>query len=822
MSKFQIYGNRTSEETTLELENRKLAKEAASEAIVLLRNDNNVLPLKTKKVALYGAGARLTIKGGSGSGDVHERYNVNIEDGLKNNGLEILSTSWLERFTTKYEQDKKDFKEMVEKEIKGYPVWKVMAMFDKIHEFKLAYPQGDEIKEEDLSKDTDTAIYVISRQAGEGDDRKLEKGDYLLADVEVNNIKTCVENYKHVIVVINCGSSLDLSPIIDLNIEAILYYGQAGEEGGNALGEILTGKVTPSGKLTDTWANDYFDYPSAREVLNPEVKLEENYYEGIYVGYRWFDAKNINPLFPFGFGLSYTTFEHKVNSINVEKNVVTVKVDVKNIGKEYSGKEIIQLYLSKPNNKYDGEKYALVAFNKTKLLKPNEEESLTLSFDIKDFATYDEVLSSYVLEEGHYQLSVGNSSDNITSVCLLDNAHDFVVEKCKKLPNSLVKFEDFYNESLILETKELPIYPLVLEETKVNKYEYKVTSNNTWVNEKLNLLNDKELAMYTMGGGYFTKTYNKVGGACGFTTSLLVKKGIPNIVMSDGPAGLNLMQKVAYSKGGSVRYVDELPEDWQWGWINKVMKVLPMIKAKPNKHTYCYQYCTAWPNATDLAQTWNIKLVENVGKAVGQEMLVMGVTLWLAPALNIHRNPLCGRNFEYYSEDPLISGSFAAAITRGVQSNGGVGVTIKHFACNNRENDRMQVSSNLSERAFREIYLKGFRIVCKDQPYALMSSYNRINGVYAPNNRELLIDILRCEWGYQGLVMSDWNAVDQCSNKEAILSGNNMIMPGRKDVYKDILKSLNNKKIKKEDLLVGATYALELIYKAKTTKDFLK
>lgn len=821
MEKFRIYGNRTADETELEKKNRLLAREVAKEGFVLLKN-NNVLPLKDKKISLFGAGARLTVKGGSGSGDVHERYSVSIEQGLLNNGVEIANTAWLDRFTKKYEQDKKEFVDKVEDAIKGYTLFNVMAMFAKISEFKLAYPVGDEIKPEDLSDDADTCIYVIARQAGEGDDRKPEKGDYYLSDLEVNNIKICSKHYTNVIVVVNCGGMLDISPLDELNVGAIIYYGQAGEEGGNALAEVLTGKATPCGKLTDTWGKTYSDYPLslAKDFPKPD-KLDENYYEGIYVGYRWFDAKNNKPMYPFGFGLSYTQFAHSVKEIKVNKGIVTVAVSVKNIGSEYSGKEVIQAYLAKPNKKYDGERIGLVAYAKTGILAPNEEQELTLTFDVADSAVYDESKHAFVLENGEYGIFIGTDAISNKPCAVLKAETDIITEQCKNVCKKEKAFEDFKRIGSKTEYDgALPVFALEGITTKVHVYENKLVEVSPKVEKYLKTLSNKQLAMFCMGGGYFTKTFNKVPGACGNTTSRLVKKGIPNIIMADGPAGVNILQKQAFAKHtGFPKYIDELPKDWQWGFLKRLVPKPKFLFAKP-KHLHVYQYCTAWPNATMVAQTWNVSLIEKMGAAIGQEMLVMGVTLWLAPALNIHRDPLCGRNFEYYSEDPYVSGTMASAVTRGVQSNKGVGVTIKHFACNNRENQRMEVSSNLSERALREIYLKGFKIAVRDNPKALMSSYNRINGIYAANNYGLLTDILNCEWGYKGLVMSDWDGVEHCSYTQAIKSGNHMIMPGRKDIYKKLVKAIKKKELTRQDMLYGAARALNIIFDAPTSKGF--
>ena len=813
MEKFRIYGERSEKPSQLELANRQLAQEAAAEGMVLLKNDG-VLPLKEKEIALYGAGARLTVKGGSGSGDVRERYSVSIEEGLKNAGFTILSASWLERFTKEYEEDVRAFHERVEDAIKGYRVWQVMAMFQKIGEFKLAYPVGGRIEKEDIVS-ADTAVYVVARQAGEGDDRKIEGGDFLLSQAEIENIDICVKNYKHVVLVVNCGGILDISPVAD-KVSAVIYYGQAGEEGGNALGKLLCGEYNFSGKLADTWGRNYSDYPTA--AFEQSEKLQEDYHEGIYVGYRWFEAKGVAPLYPFGFGLSYTTFESKFIKAECTGGRVSLTVRVKNTGAS-AGKQVVQAYISRPNNKYFGEKKLLAAFNKTRKLFPGDEAELTLKFDLADCAVYDEAIASFVLEEGDYPVYIGEDSASVIPCVLLRVKGERIVEKCKNL---CVKKRGFKEISFDIKAEEagaLPIAEVGEIPAKEHSYNYTLPAVSSKVRKYLDGLSDEELAMFCMGGGYFTKRFNRVEGACGNTTSRLVKKGIPNIIMADGPAGVNILQKAAFTKSGYIRYVDELPKDWQWGWLKKVIPKLKFLFAK-SKHTHVYQYCTAWPNATTIAQTWNVELASRVGLGIGKEMLKMGVTLWLAPALNIHRDPLCGRNFEYYSEDPLISGQMAAAVTRGVQSVGGVGVTIKHFACNNRENNRMEVSSNLSERALREIYLRGFRMACRENPMALMSSYNKINGVYAPNNRELLTDILRCEWGYNGLVMSDWDAVDKCSYIQAIKCGNNMIMPGRKDIYEKLVQAIAAGELTREEIKFSAAYALNAVFSAATSKGF--
>ena len=374
MSKFKVFGAYTKEESQRERDHRILARRAAADGMVLLKNDG-VLPLENKSIALYGVGARMTVKGGSGSGDVEERYSVSIEQGLLNGGYSIVHPLWLNRFDAKFKADTESWRQSVEEKIKGYGPTRTMEMFDIIHASPLAYPAANPVFEDELTEETDTAIYVVARQVGEGGDRRAQKGDYLLSDVEVESIKLLASAYKNFLLVINCGSTMDLSVLDECNIGAVLYYSQGGMEGGNAFADIVSGIVTPSAKLTDTWALQYSDYPSADtySYLNGDLSYN-NYYEGIYVGYRWFDATKKRVRYPFGFGLSYTDFSYAVEKVEADGSVVTVTVAVTNVGDTYGGKEVLQLYLAKPNARLDHEENGLVAFAKTRLLKPQEKD----------------------------------------------------------------------------------------------------------------------------------------------------------------------------------------------------------------------------------------------------------------------------------------------------------------------------------------------------------------------------------------------------------------------------------------------------------------
>jgi len=817
MEKHRVFGVSTKEETQRERDHRALARRAAAEGMVLLKNEG-ALPLQAKKVALYGAGARMTVMGGSGSGDTHARVNVNVETGLKNAGIEIASTSWLDRFEADYNLRMSEWKAKMNKLADSFSPIRTMDMFNAIHEHHAPQPGSAPVMESDLCDDTDTAIYVLARQAGEGGDRKNERGDYLFSVDEEEALALLSKHYKKLILIINGGSSVDLSVLDKVRIDALIFMGQGGMESGNALADILTGRVSPSGKLVDTWAYKYSDYPSADTYshLNGETNFEE-YREGIYVGYRYFDSFKVKPRFAFGFGLSYTGFSHKALDVSASGTEISVKVEVKNVG-AVAGKEVVQLYLKKPGGRLDCEEKTLVAFAKTLLLEAGEMQTLSLNFDLTDFAGFDEEQNAFLLEKGEYGLFFGNSSDAL-SICGVialngDATTEITRAKLRKPTFEDIKpqhREDTYGEGVPKIEIDASIIKAIIHEKYEPEFDNKI--KNT-----LARLSEKDKISLAVGGGYSIKCFVNVMGAAGRTATSLLKKGIPNIVLSDGPAGLNVNQSVTVMPDGTPRYPDGLPEDWQWGWLKNVGGLLKPPKNK-GKTVYCYM--TAFPCATLQAQSWDIELLEEIGRAVGREMLEIGVSVWLAPGMNIHRNPLCGRNFEYYSEDPLIAGKMAAAITRGVQSHGGVGVSIKHFCCNNQEENRMMVSENLSPRALREIYLKAFRIAIRDgKPWTVMSSYNKINGLHVVNDRELLTVVLRDEWGFDGLVMSDWNAVDQCSYAEAINAGNDLIMPGIKKIRKSLEASLKDGSLDKAALEASAARTLKIVYTSATSHGF--
>ena len=791
------YGATTSNAVSeREKKNAKFSMDAATEGMVLLENKNNALPIASKgKIALFGGGAINTIKGGTGSGDVNQRYKVSVRDGFENAGYDITSSEWIENYEEKYD---KGYEEWYEKNANN-PYIMMLPPY-QLADYKLT---DDDIT---AASGTDTAIYVISRSSGESSDRTETKGDYYLTDEEYANIKKMAESFKNSIVLINTGGITDTKFINEIpELDSVLLMSQGGMEGGTAVVKVLSGVVNPSGKLTATWAENYSDYPSSKTFSsNDGNSLQEDYTEDIYVGYRYFDSFNKKPAYEFGYGLSYTTFDMNVMSVQANEKQVTVKVKVKNTG-NYSGKEVAQVYFSAPSGKIDKPYQELAGYGKTDLLAPGESQVVTISYDTSEMSSYSEEDAAYIMEKGNYVVRVGNSSRNthVGAVLTLDstvtteqlsnqmkidkdidtlsskgNIPYSYAEEANEIANSrkiqlssqglnLIygdKSSKYDDETVITyvanntdnsQTTTSSAVNVNYSEIKKNvdvKKDatlYDVYKKNITMEQFVAGLSNEKLANIVEGIGMGGSTApivgaqsNSVKGAAGETTGNYYEiDGIPNIVLADGPAGIRITQ--SYEDDGK---------------------------------TY-YQYATAWPIGTLLAQTWDPELVEGVGDAIGKEMNEFGVSLWLAPGMNIHRNPLCGRNFEYYSEDPFLTGTMGAAATKGVQSNSGIGVTIKHFAANNQENNRSGENNTLSERALREIYLKGFEMTVKNtQPMAIMSSYNKINGIYTGEDYDLLTDIARGEWNFEGLVMTDWySGADPSKSMHA---GNDLIMPG--------------------------------------------
>ena len=811
----------TAEPTQRELDNLKIAYSAACEGMVLLQNDG-ALPFSGKRIALYGAGASMTIKGGTGSGEVNERHSVTVLEGLQNRGFEITTMDWIQGYEEMYAREKEAYQAERKKRFNIFKIGELMNML--LENFRA--PAGPAITEK---KDTENCVYVLSRQAGEGGDRRAEKGDMFLTDEEAAAIRFCAENYANFVLVINCGSAMDMAFTQEIpGINAILYICQLGTEGGNAVADVLSGAVTPSGRLADTWARTYNDIPFAQEYSYLNGNLKDEYYkEGIYVGYRYFDSFGVEPMYPFGYGLSYTDFAIHSAGVGAEGSRVTVKASVTNTGSTYSGKEVAQLYLSAPNGKLHKEYQSLAAFGKTRLLAPGEMDTLDLSFDLKKLASYRESDNCYVLEAGEYILRLGKNSRDTVVVGAVSLPNEIIVSAHTGICPLREPLEELESRHYDFAPLDPGLPRIILAddaiETVTYTYEAPVLCADPRVRKFMQGLSVEEMVDIVVGIGMFGgETRFNLPGSVGNTTSKFWDRGLANVALCDGPAGLRIQQHSTVSKKGKVKAADKMPLS--------AMDMAPQFVKKfmlgdPEKETSLYQYTTAFPVTAALAQSWNTELLEQVGRAIYTEMKEYGCTYWLAPAVNIHRNPLCGRNFEYYSEDPRLTGVMAAAITKGIQSEPGFYVTVKHFACNNQEDERTFVSSNLSQRALREIYLRAFEEPVREaNAKAIMTSYNRINGVYAPNSHDICTKVLRNEWGFDGVVMTDWFSTNkgQGDNAVAMAAGNDLIMPGGGYHKKNLLAGLKSGLCTEDDLRRCCANVVKQIMNSATQREYIK
>jgi len=747
------------EKVTASQEHITLSKNAAKEGMVLLKNDRNVLPMpEGSRIALFGKGTIDYVKGGGGSGDVTVPYIRNICQGFQALGRKVSvfpdTCAFYEAEVNRQYAEGRAPGLVAEPELPDELVTKAKAF-------------------------ADYAVISISRFSGEGWDRKsvydkiekhkgvhedlfrlqdeiFEEGDFYLTRAEKAMVDKVTAAFDKVIVVLNIGGMIDTSWFADNDaIPSVLLAWQGGMEGGLAEAELLMGIGTPSGKLSDTLARRLEDYPSADTFFDSDDYV--NYYEDIYVGYRYFEtipgaAEKV--VYPFGYGLSYTTFAISRPEITERGGKINVALRVTNIG-ERPGKEVVQGYFSAPQGKLGKPAKQLAGYKKTRLLSPGERQIVTISFAREDMASFDDLgkieKSAYVLEKGEYHFFAGS---NVRSLKEADNvlrlSEDVVVCKLtsRMAPVELEKrmLSDGSYEALPtgtpVDTDANALEPMKQEEMegalpatravstknrraeKTNHVLEDVADGKITLEELISEMSDEDLC-WLMGGQPNTGVANTFGYGNN------EQFGIPNMMSADGPAGLRIRPEVGVC-------------------------------------------ATAFPCATLIACTWDPAVAEEIGKAGGAEVMENNIGVWLTPAVNIHRTPLCGRNFEYYSEDPLLTAKQAAAMVRGIQSNR-VAATVKHFALNNKETNRKNSDSRASERAIREIYLKAFEIIVRESdPWSIMTSYNIINGHRASENSDMLTGILRDEWGYEGMVTTDWWTCGE--NYKEVNAGNDMKM----------------------------------------------
>ncbi|CAM3199358.1 beta-glucosidase [Paenibacillus taichungensis] len=740
----------------------EFSRTVAAEGAVLLKNEGQALPIqKDENVSVFGRIQVNYYRSGTGSGgSVHVAYTTNLLDGLRSKiGLTVN-----EELAAVYEKwiEENPFDD-------GGKVWAAEPWNQK------EMPLTDEVVSQARSKSS-KAIVVIGRTAGEDQDNVDAPGSYRLTEDEKAMLKQVTNHFEQTIVVLNVSNIMDMSWLNDESyvhpIQSVIYSWHGGMEGGNAIADVLAGDVTPSGKLTDTIAYSIEDYPSTSNYGNEFKNL---YQEDIYVGYRYFETFRPEKVqFEFGYGLSYTTFTTKAEDAKLisqdGENSIKVNVTVTNTGTTYAGKEVVQIYYEAPQGQLGKPAKALVAFGKTNLLQPGESQRLTVSFPVDSMASYDDAgvtghASAYVLEAGTYRLYVGTSVKNVEHVSI-DGQDGYVVETIQlveQLQEAMAPTEGFTrmkpgarkddgSYELIfadVPTRQVSMaerieqsLPQTLEQTGNQGYKLRdVKAGKVSLEAFIAQLSDQDLAAIVRGEGMSSPLVTSgTASAFGGVSDSLFNYGIPVACTADGPSGIRM------DSGEKATQVSI---------------------------------------GTLLAATWNAELVEELYVMEGQELLRNQVDALLGPGLNIRRSPMNGRNFEYFSEDPLISGVFAAACTRGIMK-GGSNATLKHFACNNQEKHRSKVDAVVSERALREIYLKGFEIAVKEGgANSIMTSYNPINGHWAASNYDLNTTILRGEWGFQGIVMTDWWAImnDGVEGGPADRKNTNWMVRAQNDLY---------------------------------------
>lgn len=791
---------------------RELRKSAAGCTLFLKRNGD--FPLDAPcEIGLYGSGARQTRKGGTGSGDVNSRFYVTAEKGLERAGFTITSKDWIDR----YDQVKKENHEHFVKQIKSealksgmLPIQYSMGKVECDCDYDIPLGSGD------------TAVYVLSRICGEGADRQWVRGDILLTKTEISDILQLKANYKRFMLVLNVGGPVDLSPVVE-SVDNILLLSQLGAVTGVVLADILLGKADPSGKLTATWIAE-----KDRESIGEFGDINNTRYkEGVYVGYRYYETEGVKPLFPFGFGKSYTDFELQPESAGLHDGILEVSVSVKNTGSR-AGREVVEVYASLPDDRIDQPVRVLAGFEKSPVIEAGEEKTVSVKVDLRDIASFDEIAACYIIPAGDTIISVGEDSSDVKTVCVLRAAIDI---RIKQVRNSLgeTDFTDFVPEKKRTEAADTDFSIIELSENDIECTEVFYDDAEP-VDPIAAQMTDEELALASVGAfgdsavaSVIGQAGQKVPGSAGETYENN-EKGIRGLVMADGPAGLRLDRKYGVDSNGVYSYGNPMFNS-MLEFSPRVAQIYPAIQRKKAERRTArggevkYQFATAIPIGTAIAQSWDVEFARDCGYIVGSEMEIYDVDIWLAPALNVQRDIRCGRNFEYFSEDSLISGYMAAAITNGVQEHEGRYVTLKHYAANNQETNRMASNSCVSERALREIYLRGFEIaVRKSSPAFVMNSYNLINGVHTSERHDLITDVLRSEFGFEGAVMTDW-IVPGMTNKNSEWSypdpakvaaaGTSVFMPGTKHDYEDILTGHKTGKVTREQLEINVTRLLQ-------------
>ena len=771
--------------------NFDLCKAVAAEGTVLLKNDENLLPLsKGTRLAVFGRMQTSYYRCGTGSGGgVVLREIPCILNSLKANSDLVLDENLIAAYTDWVKENPFD---------DGGGVWAGEPWHQK------EMPVSEELVQ-NAASNNEVALVIIGRTAGEDHDNGDVEGSYRLTRDEEDLLFKVSKNFERVIVALNVGNVIDLSFVDKYNPQAVLYIWQGGMEGANAFAEILSGKMYPSGKLSDTQVYSLNEHPTNTSFGGTGKII---YDDDIYVGYRYFEtfAKE-NVRYPFGYGLTYTEFETSYCAVS-EDDFITVTAKVKNVGKR-SGKEIIQVYFEAPHSDMGSPSRQLAEFAKTKELAPGDSQELTLRFLKNRMAAFDDTgitgnKSAYLLLKGDYRIYVG--TDVRSAKCIFTyNLPEIVVTE--QLSSAMAPYIDLEvikaernNDDYVIGRRSIKGKPADTENFKTDFKELafsgdkNIKLSDVWekkhsLNEFIAQLNDVELASLVCGEGICSpKVTAGAAGALGGLTERLSYYGIPACCVADGPSGIKI----------SKEYETSLT-----------------------------------PNGTMLACTWNTQIAQELFEIIGGELKKYEVDSLLGPGLNIHRSPLCGRNFEYFSEDPYLSGKMGAYITRGIAKHGTYS-TIKHLYCNNQEKRRSDYDVTVTERALREIYLKPFEIAIKEgEKVLIMTSYNSVNGFWSASNYELTAKILKDEWGFENIVMTDWWA--KCNPKQGDWGSTNrldMMVRSQNDLYMvspdaliksgSVLSGLEKGAITRAQLQLSCKRILEWILKTNTFKDYLK
>lgn len=728
-----------------------LAREAVAEGCVLLENKGQALPLRDgERVAVFGRMAFHYYKSGLGSGGlVNTRYVVGILDALKECEGVYLDEKLMGIYEDWIMENPYD-----EGQGWGHVPWCQKEM---------------DVTEEmlDCARRNDVSLVVIGRTAGEDQDNNAKAGSYCLTETEEDMIRRVCEVSERTVVVLNVGNIIDMSWVEKYRPQAVLYVWQGGQEGGNGVADVLTGNVCACGKLTDTIAADIKDYPSTENFGDPF----KNYYkEDIYVGYRYFETfARDKVLYPFGYGLSYTTFEMKAEVLKNTGDEITVSATVANTG-ELKGKEVVQVYVKVPQGKLGNPARKLIGFAKTKELEPGEQEKVCIVIPKYDMASYDDSgvtghKSCYVLEEGIYEIFVGSDVRSAVSVGCYEEEFRVIEE----LEEAYAPVEKFQRMKAVLSpdgtyqavTEDVPVRTIDPQERRANEipetYVYTgdkgyklvdVLDKKVSMEEFVAQISEEDLiAMFRGEGMCSPKVTAGTAAAFGGVTDSLNALGIPVGCCSDGPSGIRMD---------------------------------------------CGTKAFSLPNGTSLGCTFNVELVGALYEMTGKELRLNKIDSLLGPGMNIHRNPLNGRNFEYISEDPILTGRICAAQVKAMAKSG-IGSTIKHFCGNNQEVGRSTSDSVISERALREIYLKGFEIAVKEGgARSVMTTYGSVNGLWTAGSYDLCTTILRKEWGFQGIVMTDWWAKSNYEGHQAEVTAKAPMVAAQNDIYMVVSDAKSN------------------------------